>query len=84
MNHQALSLWELPINEEALISAVFPILNAKLILRLEELGFEENAPISCLKKMPFKGPKIFQIGDSIFSLTKEIASAVTIKILNCK
>lgn len=73
-----MNLWNLNENESAEISSFGETMDIKYQTRLRELGFESSTPISCLKTSPFGGPRVYQIGDSVFSLTKDLASNVLI------
>ncbi len=48
-------------------------------IRLREIGLGEGEKVQCLKVLPFGGPKVFQIRDSVFSLEKAVAHRVFVE-----
>lgn len=73
-----MTLWNLSENESANIDAFGDLMDSRYQTRLRELGFDSSSSILCLKAAPFNGPKVYQIGDSVFSLTEDIASHVLV------
>lgn len=73
------TLWTLRPNESAFFSGFTESIDPNYRIRLREIGLESNVTIECIKVIPFEGPKIYQICDSVFSLDKEIALHVLIK-----
>lgn len=71
-----MTLWDLQEQQLARIESISEELQEKHRYRLRELGFEQEISVRCVKKTPFGGPKLYQIGDSVFSLTEDIARAV--------
>ncbi|MAF92559.1 MAG: iron transporter FeoA [Bdellovibrionaceae bacterium] len=71
-----MNLWSLNENENGMIGSFCESMDKKYQLRLRELGFDDSMPVRCLKTSPFGGPRVYQIGDSVFSLTQDIASSV--------
>lgn len=47
-------------------------------MRLMEMGFETSQTVTCLRRTPFSGPIVVQLGDSVFSLEQELAKHVHI------
>lgn len=74
-----MTLWNLDKMQSGSVAGFDAALPNNYQTRLRELGFAKNAAVTCLKKTPFGGPKIYQIGDSVFSLAKELASSVIIE-----
>jgi len=72
------SLWAMQENMTAIIDQLSLELKTEHILRLREIGIEKGQSITCLKITPFKGPHVFQIGDSVFSLEASLASKIFI------
>lgn len=70
-----MTLWDLDVNAQAYITGTLPT-NEET--RLKSLGFITEQKVLCLQKTLFGGPKVYQIGDNIFSLSKEVASTVLI------
>jgi Fe2+ transport system protein FeoA len=47
--------------------------------RLEELGFCPGALLKCMKNTPFGGPRIFEVGGSVFSIESSLAKHLKVK-----
>ncbi len=41
--------------------------------RLEDLGFVVGEWVLCLRKMPFSGPCLFQVQNTVYGLEKDLA-----------
>jgi Fe2+ transport system protein FeoA len=52
----------------------------EVIKRLKDLGIAEGREIVCIMQCPFKGPTVFQVGDSILSLETEVASTIMVRV----
>ena len=74
-----MSLWILPKHKSALIEGFSENLPAGYLMRLRELGFEKHEKVRCLKKAPFRGPRVYQVGDSVFSMAQDIAELIYIR-----
>ena len=74
-----MSLWNLNEKTSAQITGFNCELPSQYQQRLRELGFEKKESISCLKQSPFEGPRTYQIGDSVFSLGRDIADQILIE-----
>ncbi len=73
-----LTLWQLAPKRVATISRFDSNLQNKSLERLNDLGFRLGEEISCLQNNFMGGPSVYKIGDSVFSLAKEIAESITI------
>jgi Fe2+ transport system protein FeoA len=71
-------LWGLSHDQHALVSGFAADLSESFQNRLAALGFRQGQKVRCLGSTPFGGPKIFQIGDSVFSLARDLASGIII------
>lgn len=74
-----MSLWSLVEKQSAQIAGFKDGLSSEYQRRLRELGFEKKESICCLKRAPFQGPCTYQIGDSVFSLARDIADHIVIE-----
>lgn len=74
-----MTLWALSENQLARIQGFSNELPDSYRLRLRELGFEKAAEVICLRAAPFAGPKVFQIGDSVFSVAQDLAELVQLE-----
>jgi Fe2+ transport system protein FeoA len=74
-----MSLWNLNLNQSARVKGFDPSLPDTFRDRLEHLGFAAGEDVACVRRTPFNGPRVYRVGDSIFSLAQDIASAVLIE-----
>lgn len=73
------TLWHLKENASSIIISLGETLPKEHSIRLEELGIRKSAKVKCLRKTPFGGPSVFLIGDSVYSLAKDVALCVEIE-----
>jgi Fe2+ transport system protein FeoA len=66
-------------NQVGYIEKIDDLLPEKITKRLFEMGLEVDQIVRCVRVPPIKGPKVFQISDSVFSLEKEIAEKIFVK-----
>ncbi|RLA63778.1 MAG: ferrous iron transport protein A [Epsilonproteobacteria bacterium] len=71
-------LWELKEKSHAIIEGLGEKIPKDFQLRLGELGLLKSGSITCLKKTPFNGPTLYQVGDSVISLAQEVAENIYI------
>jgi Fe2+ transport system protein FeoA len=72
------NLWNLKVNQSAVVSGFSTKLAESFVSRLSALGFRNGQKVLCLGETPFGGPRIFQIGDSVFSLAGDLATGIVI------
>lgn len=72
-------LWSLPRGLSAKVRELGNSLPSQYRVRLSELGFREGEIVQCLRWTPFGGPRIYQVGDSVFSLASDVATFVEIE-----
>lgn len=48
--------------------------------RLSELGLDPGEIVQCLQSSPFGGPRIYRIGDSVFSIERALAENIEISL----
>lgn len=70
-----MTLWDLDVNAQAYIAKTQHIAEVE---RLKSLGFITEQKVVCLQKTLFGGPKVYQVGDNIFSLSKEVATNILV------
>ena len=73
-----MSLTTLTVNCEGEIRGFSPELSDNIKQRLRELGFQEGERVKCLRQIPFGGPKVYLVGDAVFSLAADVSSHVLI------
>jgi len=76
-----MTLWDLKPKKKGFIQSIDKKIDSRFLNRLRDIGFEIREEIQCLKTTPLNGPKIFQIGDGVFSLEKEIAQNIIIQAI---
>jgi len=72
----SLNLWSLGENKEAHISSFCPTFQDQYRTRFIELGFREGECIRCMKITPFGGPRVYETGNTVFSISHEEASRI--------
>lgn len=75
-------LWKLTETMTATIKGFSEQIPSEHLTRLRELGIDIDKTITCLKKTPFKGPKVYQISDGVFSLDEETAIKIEVMYHN--
>lgn len=71
------SMWSISKGSKAIVTG-FDGISAVYLQRMREIGIDVGAQIKCLNRPPFSAPRQFQICDGVFSLDKEIASAIKV------
>jgi Fe2+ transport system protein FeoA len=72
------SLWNLSPARQARVKTIIDTCPELFKSRLGDLGFYPGERIICLRKTPFGGPRVYQVGHSVFALAQDIASFVLI------
>jgi len=72
-----MTVWNMNIGNTAIIESIDNC-SDPFTRRLSELGLFRGAKLTCLKALPFHGPKVYKLSDSIFSLDRELASKIKI------
>ena len=73
-----LNLWDLPASTSATVAAFEDTLPKDYCLRLTELGLGIGETVECLRHVPLRGPRVYRIGDSVFSIAEDVARGVMI------
>lgn len=69
-------LWDLQKLQTGRIDRLDEGLSEAFRRRLLDLGFSPGEPVECLRVTPFGAPRVYRMGDSVFSLPQEIAQQV--------
>ena len=78
-----MTLWHLPRSRKArVIGTAHSSFSLLIGLRLEELGFRQGGEVTCLRKTPFGSPRIYLVGDSVFSLARDVAEQIEIETVS--
>lgn len=72
------TLWRLNVGEQAVVAQISQDVDVSLRQRLEDVGFRQGRPVSCVQVMPFGGPKVFCVGPSRFSLEDSVAEKIEV------
>lgn len=75
-----MTLWDLKINQKAFIKEVS--IENQGYEKLLSYGFKPNQPVKYLYKMSFGGPRVYQVGDIVYSLSSSMAKSVCIALDN--
>ncbi|UAA38955.1 ferrous iron transport protein A [Paraneptunicella aestuarii] len=71
-----MTVWDLPKKTSAYVSHISDHLEMVVVSRLQEMGFNIDCEVLCLRRSPFSGPIVIQLGDSVISLEKDIADKI--------
>lgn len=70
------NLWQMKRGIQIVIDGFDPSLNASVKSRLEELGFHQGARVLCTQAPRLGAPKLYKVGNAVYSLEKTIAESV--------
>lgn len=76
-----MTLWEAPAKLVALIAKIDHNISPLVAGRLREMGIDCGHPVQCLRRGPFNGSMVVQVGDCIYSLEQKIAQRIFIQAL---
>jgi Fe2+ transport system protein FeoA len=76
-----MNLWCLKDNQCASIGEFDNDISPKYQLRFLELGFQKGERIRCIQSTPFNGSKVFEISNSVFSVSEVEASKILVHVL---
>jgi Fe2+ transport system protein FeoA len=71
-----MSLWSLSVGASASVSSVIGGTHNVAAQRLIDIGFRKGQSVSCLLQPGFGAPRVFALGNAIYSLDKETADLV--------
>lgn len=74
-----LTLWQLQPNKSAEIIAWDDRVPFSYTQRIQELGFVVGEQVRCIRTSLFGGPRVYQVGGSVYSLEKAIANGIRVK-----
>ncbi len=72
-------LWSVKENEVVTVENFCEQLDINLQTRLSETGFAHGEKITCIKRLPIKGPSIYLVADGHYCLDKEVAEKIFIR-----
>ncbi|NQZ00111.1 MAG: ferrous iron transport protein A [Bdellovibrionales bacterium] len=75
-----MNLWDLKQHQSGTMKAFSEEMPEAYRHRLQEFGFQKGELVTCLRQTPFSGPKVYQVGDSVVSLTQDLASVVAVEV----
>ncbi len=73
-----MTLWDLKSNQKAYIKEISS--ESPQYDKLLSYGFKPDHPIKFLYKMALNGPRVYQIGESIYSLSHSMAKNIMISL----
>lgn len=71
-----MTLWDLKLNQEAIIDHIEE--SSPCFQRLESYGFTNGEKAKFLYKTALQGPRVYLLGDSVYSLSQQVASQIMI------
>lgn len=75
-----MNLWDLMKHEQGQITEID--FNHPSADRLKVFGFSPGQSVKCLQKTSVRGPRVYLLEDTVYSLSFELASIVTIEKLS--
>jgi Fe2+ transport system protein FeoA len=73
------TLWDMNAGDTAELAGWSDALPQVYETRLLELGFRPGATVACVQRPRFGAPRIFRVGNAVFSLEDTIGCAVLIR-----
>ncbi|MCW8091117.1 FeoA family protein [Alteromonas sp. ASW11-130] len=74
-----MTLWDLSTGDLATVSGIAEDVADNVKLRLVEMGIQKGRDLKCVRRGPFNGPIVLQLGGSVFALEQDIAKKVGIR-----
>tara|TARA_B100001059_G_C17800013_1_gene565575 strand:+ start:1050 stop:1358 length:309 start_codon:yes stop_codon:yes gene_type:complete len=74
------TLWELKAKQAAVVETINSQLTGPVISRLQEMGFSKGQQVVCVRRSPFKGPLVVQVGDCVYSLEQAVAEKINLAL----
>lgn len=68
-----MTLWQLSVDKKAKIKGYSESLSFDQKTRLQDLGFVAGEWVLSLRKMPFGGPSLFQVQNTVYGIEKDLA-----------
>lgn len=76
----SMTLWELSPTQTAVVVTIADTVSPAVLSRLTEMGIETEQSIHCLRKGPFNGPIVLELGGSVFALEQALAEAIFVRL----
>jgi len=73
---QCSNLWQMKRGVQSVIEGFDTALESSVKARLEELGFHQGARVLCTQAPRLGAPKLYKVGNAVYSLEKPIAECV--------
>lgn len=74
-----MTLWDLNEHQTAQITGFDPEVSPGLVTRLQELGFAVGSPVKCIKRPPFKAPRVFEVPGGVYTLEIEATRFIQVR-----
>lgn len=71
-----MNIWQLAVNQKGQILGYSSEIIVEQKRRLQDLGFVEGEVVECVRRLPFDGPCLFQVQNTVYALEKNIATSV--------
>jgi Fe2+ transport system protein FeoA len=69
---------------QSVIEGFSPALDLSVKGRLEELGFHQGSRVLCTQSPRLGAPKLYKVGNAVYSLEKTIAECVIVHPVSAK
>ena len=74
-----MTLWDLQAMQSAEVIKLADTLSPTVLSRLIEMGLDLGQQVHCLRRGPFNGPVVLELGGSVFALEKSLAQAILVR-----
>lgn len=76
-----MTLWEAPAKFAASVAGIEANTSPLVVGRLREMGIDQGQSILCLRRGPFNGAMVVQVGDCVYSFERNIAQQIQIQAI---
>lgn len=78
------NLWQMKRGVQSVIEGFNPALDLSVKGRLVELGFHQGSRVLCTQSPRLGAPKLYKVGNAVYSLEKTIAECVMVHPVTSK
>lgn len=69
----------LAVRSSARVRSLLEPLQTEFQRRLRELGFREGSRVTCLRRTPLGGPRVYEVDGAVFSLEASLARHIEVE-----
>lgn len=74
-----MTLWDLPAGSDAIVATLDAGLDARIVQRLQELGFGAGSRVTCTSAPRLGAPRAYLVGNAVYALEHAVASRVQLE-----